>query len=110
MNSLKPVGGPLRPTRLSIELLEARTVFAGYSFQVVDNLNLISSETEQLISNSAHYALNRISKHIAWQGTLDAEVRIRPGSENPFPNTNGLLPSVTSLSWIDNDWSNDTLV
>ena len=100
----------MRPTRFSIEMLEARTVFAGFTFQVVDNLNLISTETEQLISNSAQYALNRISKLIDWQGTLEAEVRIRPASENPFPNTNGLLPSVTSLSWIDNDWSNDTLV
>ena len=107
---MKPVGGLMRPKRLSIEMLEARTVFAGFTFQVVDDLNLISSETEQLISVSAQYALNRISKHIDWQGTLDVEVRVRPASENPFPNTNGLLPSVTSLSWIDNDWSNDTLV
>lgn len=100
----------MRPVRLSNEKLEARTVLAGFTFQVVDDLNLISAETEQLISNSAHYALNRISKHMAWQGTLDSEVRVRPASENPFPNTNGLLPSVTSLSWMNDHWSNDTLV
>ena len=99
----------MRPNRLSIESLEARTVFAGFTFQVVDDLNLISAETEQLIANSAQYALNRISNLIAWQGTLDVEVRVRPAADNPFPNTNGLLPSVISTSWIDNDWSNDTL-
>ena len=106
---MKPVGDLMRPSRLSVESLEARTVFAGFTFQVVDDLNLVSAETEQLITNSAQYALNRISKHITWQGTLDVEVRVRPASENPFPNTNGLLPSVTSLSWTGSDWSNDTL-
>ncbi len=106
---MNPVGGRVQPKRLSIESLEARNVFAGFTFQVVDELNLVSAETEQQIANSAQYALNRISKHIAWQGTLDVEVRVRPASENPFPNTNGLLPSVISLSWIDNEWSNDTL-
>lgn len=106
---MKPFGGLMGPKRLSIELLQARTVFAGFTFQVVDDLNLISAETEQLITNSAQYALNRIFNHIAWQGTLDVEVRVRPAADNPFPGTNGLLPSVISTSWIDNDWSNDTL-
>ena len=99
----------MRRTRQSIELLETRTVCAGFTFQVVDNLNLVSAETEQLITNSAQYALNRIAKHVSWQGTLDVEVRVRPASENPFPNINGILPSVISLSWTGSEWSNDTL-
>lgn len=99
----------MRFKRRSIEMLEARTVFAGFTFQVVDDLDLISAATEQQIARSADYALNRIANHIAWQGTLDVEVRIRPASENPFPNTNGIMPSVISASWINGEWSNDTL-
>ena len=99
----------MKPMRLWIEQLESRKLLAAYTLQVVDQLDLVSSETEQLIARSANYALTRMSQLIDWKGVLDTEIRIRPASENPDPNANGLMPSIISLSPKNNKWSNDTL-
>ncbi len=102
-------GRLMRRPRLSIESLESRRVFAGFSLRVVDDLDLVSHVVEGQITHSANFAMNRISQHIAWQGVLDAEVRIRPASENPYSNANGIMPSIISVSWFNDHWSNDTL-
>lgn len=99
----------MRTTRLSIESLESRRVFAGFTFQIADELDLITDFTEGQIQNSANYALAKISRHVAWQGTLDVVVRVRPAAENPYPSIDGIMPSVISLSWLNDHWSNDTL-
>jgi len=99
----------MRHIRLFFEQLETRRVLAAYTIKVVDDLDLISTDTEQLIVSSSTYALTNLSQHIAWKGILDTEVRIRPASENPNPNADGLMPSIISTSWTGDGWSNDTL-
>jgi len=74
-----------------------------------DPQNLVSQDTEQQLNASAHYVMDLIQNHISWQGVLDAEIQIRPHSENPWNNIDGILPSIVSLSWNGSVWSNDAL-
>jgi hypothetical protein len=81
-----------------------------YTFTVLDPGNLISSTIEAQITIDANYVIGLISHYLAWQGTMDFAVEIKPASELTFSDANGLLPSVTELSWNGSGWVNDTLV
>ncbi len=82
---------------------------AEFTLAVLDPLNLLPSDTKQHILRLGTHALDRLTQHITWKGIVDAEVHIRPASDNPNPTANGLMPSITSLSWQNGSWSNDTL-
>jgi len=96
-------------SNLLLEILETRLNPSASTIKIVDDLNLIPATTEQNLYQAASYGLARISQQISWKGILDTEVRIRPASENPNPNANGLMPSIISVSWLNGSWSNDTL-
>lgn len=80
-----------------------------YTFAVLDPGNLISSTMEAQIAVDATYVIGLISHYLAWRGTMDFVVEIKPASELTFSDANGLLPSVTELSWNGSGWVNDTL-
>ena len=80
-----------------------------YTFAVLDPGNLISSTIEAQISVDANYVIGLISHYLAWQGTMDFVVEIKPASALTFSDANGLLPSITQLHWNGSGWVNDTL-
>jgi hypothetical protein len=81
-----------------------------YTFAVLDPGDLISSTIEAQIGVDANYVIGLISHYLAWQGTMDFVVEIRPAAELTFSDANGLLPSITQLTWNGSGWVNDTLV
>jgi len=111
----------LRCSSLGVEQLEGRAYLSAtviafqpvtssrYDLRVVDSNNLISTGLENELRRCGSYALKLVSSYITWKGCIDAEIRIRPAAENPFPSTNGLLPSIVQQSWDGRYWTNDTL-
>ncbi|HEX8262175.1 MAG TPA: calcium-binding protein, partial [Allosphingosinicella sp.] len=80
-----------------------------YTFQVVDRDNLVSASIEASINNCAQYVIALISRYIEWKGTIDFVVEIRPAAELTWSDADGLLPSITQVSWNGSAWVNDTL-
>lgn len=80
-----------------------------YTFILVDSGNLISSAIEAQIAACANYVIALVSQHIGWQGILDFVVDIRPASQSPYPEVNGILPSVAQVTWNGSAWINRTL-
>ena len=81
-----------------------------YTFAIVDAGDLISSAIEAQIRIGAEYVIDLISRYLAWQGTVDFVVEIKPDSQSPYPEVNGILPSVAQIAWNGNSWTNQTLV
>src|SRR6478672_2629430 len=80
-----------------------------YTFQIVDQNDLVSTSIEADITRCANYVISLISRYIDWQGTLDFVVNIRPGSELTWSDADGLLPSVSQIGWNGSAWINQTL-
>ena len=80
-----------------------------YTFTLRDPDNLISAEIEAQIGVDAQYVIGLIGRYLSWQGTMDFAIEIRPASANAS-DADGLLPSITQLSWNGSGWVNDTLV
>lgn len=80
-----------------------------YTFTLRDPDNLISASIEAQITVDAQYVIGLISRYLSWQGTMDFAIEIRPASQNAS-DADGLLPSITQLSWNGTGWVNDTLV
>lgn len=99
----------IRHRSLGPEALEQRAMLSAYTLKLVDSLDLIPAYVESEIVRTASYGMNLISQYVDWKGTLNAEVRIRPASENPKPTANGLTPAIVSTTWTGSARSNNTL-
>jgi len=80
-----------------------------YTFTLTDGGNLISASVEAQIAANAHYVIGLISRYLTWQGVVDFVVDIRPASQSPYPNVDGILPSVAQIAWDGSGWVNQTL-
>ena len=80
-----------------------------YTFALVDSGNLISSAIEAQIAACADYVIGLVSNYLTWQGILDFVVEIRPNSQTPYPNVDGILPAVADVAWNGSAWINRTL-
>ncbi len=80
-----------------------------YTFALVDSQNLISASVEAQITACANYVIGLVSHYLSWQGTLDFVVDIRPDSQSPYPDADGILPSVAQIAWNGSAWINQTL-
>jgi Ca2+-binding RTX toxin-like protein len=89
---------------------EGGLVANNYTFNVVDTNDLVSTTAEADITRCAQYVISLISRYLDWHGTMDFVVVIRPNSELTFSSADGLLPSITQVSWNGSQWVNDTLV
>jgi hypothetical protein len=80
-----------------------------FTFSIDDPNNLVSSKLHQDIERCALYVIELVDRYIDWQGTLDFEVEIRPGSDLTWSEANGLLPTIGQLTWTGQYWNNDTV-
>jgi len=81
-----------------------------YTFQVVDTNNLISAAQEAQITACAQYVIGLVSRYIDWQGTMDFVVDIKPHSASPYPEINGILPTISQIAPNGSGgWTNQTL-
>ncbi|HST37658.1 MAG TPA: hypothetical protein VLK25_13645, partial [Allosphingosinicella sp.] len=81
-----------------------------YTFTLTDANNLIGADIEAKIALCANYVIDLISHYVSWQGTLDFTVVIRPGGESPYPQADGILPSIAQIAWNGTGWDNQTLM
>ena len=81
-----------------------------YSFTLTDTNNLITADVEAKIAVCANYVIDLISHYVSWQGMLDFAVNIRPASESPYPQIDGILPSIAQIAWNGTGWDNQTLM
>ena len=49
-----------------------------YTFNILDSGNLISADLEASITECALYVIDLVSRYVAWEGTMDFVVDIRP--------------------------------
>jgi len=80
-----------------------------YTLSIIDALNLVGSDIEAGIRSGADFAIQNIGRYLSWNGTLDVAIEVRPAVDLTWSTADGLLPSIISASWIDNDWSNNAL-
>ena len=80
-----------------------------YTFALVDSGNLVSAPIEAQIAACANYAIGLISNYLSWNGTLDFVVDIRPDSQSPYPEADGIMPTVAQIAWNGSAWINQTL-
>jgi len=81
-----------------------------FTFQIDDQLKLLSSSTYADIERCALFAINNISRYVTWKGSVDFIVRIRPGTELTWSSADGLLPSLGQIGWNGKEWVNETLL
>jgi Peptidase M10 serralysin C terminal len=80
-----------------------------YTFTIRDPDNLVSASIEAQITTGALYTIDLIGRYVAWQGTLDFVVEIKPASALTWSDADGLLPSVAQLRWNGSAWVNATI-
>lgn len=80
-----------------------------YTFAIADPGDLITSAIEAQIRVGAEYVIDLISRYVSWQGTMDFIVEIKPDSQSPYPEINGILPTVAQVAWNGTGWDNQTL-
>jgi Ca2+-binding RTX toxin-like protein len=80
-----------------------------YTFTIADPGDLVSSAVEAQIRTGAEYVIGLISRYIAWKGSMDFVVEIKPAAQSPYPSANGILPSVAQIGWNGTGWDNQTL-
>ena len=81
-----------------------------YTFTLTDTNDLIAADIEAQITACANYVIDLISHYISWQGTMDFAVDIRPKAESPYPDADGILPSIVQIGWNGTGWDNQTLM
>lgn len=82
---------------------------SNYTIKVVDSNNLIASSVERQIESNAYYVAELLTRYIDWKGVLDIEIRIESAAASPYPAADGILPTLSQISWDGFNWSNDTL-
>ena len=80
-----------------------------FTLTIDDPKGLLSKETKDLLLLDAEYVIRSIDRYIDWKGTLDVAVQIRPSSGLTWSDADGLLPSITQLSWDGKTFTNDTI-
>jgi len=64
-----------------------------YTFTIVDSKNLLSADIKAKIKTDVTFAIETIRRYIDWKGVIDFQVQIKAGTESPYPNADGILPS-----------------
>ena len=82
---------------------------SAYTVTVSDPLNLIDQTLEEALYAAAIYVAEHLGEYIAWQGIMDLEIRIAEHSASPYPDVDGILPSLGSITWSNGAWRNNTL-
>ena len=81
-----------------------------YTVKISDPKDLIDSDTEKALELAANFTIELIASYIEWKGVMDLEVRIDDHTMSPYPNADGILPSiVNTISENDGEVHNLTL-
>ena len=67
---------------------------SNYTFTIVDTNNLLSADIKAKIKTDVTFAIETIRRYVDWKGVLDFQVQIKAGTESPYPNADGILPSM----------------
>ena len=81
----------------------------GFTITVSDSYSLLDASIKNSIYDNAEMVCRYVGQYVEWKGELDLEVRILPNSQNFYPNVDGLMPALGSISWTSDGWTNNTL-
>ncbi|HEY7906467.1 MAG TPA: hypothetical protein VIC53_06065 [Wenzhouxiangella sp.] len=102
------VGGP--NSAIEHSAWKAGSHIDRWNLYVSDPEGLLDDETHQKLLQAGQYGMKYINTYVAWEAPLDVLIKVEPHEASPFPDIEGIMPSVVSFDWTGSAFSNNTLI